>query len=87
MESGGIQFGLGDIAGQRREHLLPGPACRPSYGKDTDQVQDFRAELRGAFTETSTGSFHGTPVITKHADPPRDGIRDRQQRLATTLMP
>lgn len=83
MESGGIQFVLGGIAGQLRERLLAVPIYQRSYAWADDQVQDFWTDLRSAFTENNPEYFLGTLVITKQAKPPRDGIIDGQQRLAT----
>ena len=83
MESGGIQFGLGGIAGQLKERLLAVPIYQRSYAWTIDQVRDFWTDLRGTFTESNPEYFLGTLVVTKQADPPRDGIIDGQQRLAT----
>lgn len=84
MESGGIQFGLGGVAGQLKERLLAVPIYQRSYAWDEDQVQEFWTDVRGAFSESHPEYFLGTLVITRQANPPRDGIIDGQQRLATT---
>ncbi|MDZ4179658.1 MAG: DUF262 domain-containing protein [Coriobacteriia bacterium] len=84
MESGGIQFGLGGIAGELKGRLLAVPVYQRSYAWSQDQVQEYWTDLRGAFSDNNTEYFLGTLVITKQADPPRDGIIDGQQRLATS---
>lgn len=84
MESGGIQFGLGGIAGQIKERLLAVPIYQRSYAWTDDQVREFWTDLRSAFAENNSEYFLGTLVLTKQANPPRDGIIDGQQRLATT---
>lgn len=84
MESGGIQFGLGGVAGQLKERLLAVPIYQRSYAWEEDQVQEFWTDIRGAFSDSHQEYFLGTLVITRQANPPRDGIIDGQQRLATT---
>jgi hypothetical protein len=86
MESGGIRFDLSGIAGQLKERLLAVPIYQRSYAWDEDQVQEFWADVRGAFSDSHPEYFLGTLVITRQANPPRDGIIDGQQRLATTSL-
>lgn len=83
MESEGIQFGLRGIASELKDRLLAVPVYQRSYAWGPDEVQDFWTDLRSAFSEKNPEYFLGTLVITTRAIPPRDGIIDGQQRLAT----
>ena len=63
MESGGIQFGLGGVAGQLKERLLAVPIYQRSYAWDEDQVQEFWTDVRGAFSDSHPEYFLGTLVL------------------------
>ncbi|MBI3971299.1 MAG: DUF262 domain-containing protein [Chloroflexi bacterium] len=85
MDSGRIRFSLRGIATELKERLLAVPVYQRSYAWKSDEVGEYWADLRSAFSENAPEYFLGTIVLTKSTSASfRDTIIDGQQRLATT---
>jgi len=84
MRAGKIDFDLKGVASEITERLLAVPIYQRSFSWTMEQVSEYWADIRGAFSESAPEYFLGTIVLTKQGAPPRDTIIDGQQRIATT---
>ena len=85
MDTGRIAFGLRGIATELKERLLAVPVYQRSYAWTTDEIGEYWADLRGAFSDNVPEYFLGTIVLTTSSSSSSpETIIDGQQRLATT---
>lgn len=84
MTASSIDFGLAGIGAQLKQRLLKVPIYQRSYAWEKDQVEEFCADIRGAFNSDPREHFMGTIVLSE--DGSRATIIDGQQRLATTAL-